>query len=1331
MRRICLLFSLLVYVSASLAQTNKGGISGTVFDKSGAVVASAAVTVTNVGTNESIRLTTSESGAFSAPLLEPVYYRVTVEAQGFKKAVIDNVKVDTAAVASVNVTLEPGQVATEVTVTAEAELVNSESGTIGQTITERQIVEMPLNNRSVLDLVLTAGNVTGVAGTEDPELSSGEIPAPGFNVSINGGRAGSTAILADGANNTGVGLARAIVTFSPDTVQEFTVQTSNFSAEFGQTGGGIVNMTTKSGTNRYQGLLYWYHRNPALNAAPFTIAANNRPQSNRRQQQFGLIYGGPVRLPKVYDGHDRTFFFVTFEPRYYYDEAPFTALQPTDAMLRGDFSDAVRVNGGYAPRAVAERFGLQNQIGDATIYNQYTILNQNQWQRNTLATGQTYPAFPDNKIPGSMLDPISQKLLQYMPKAGDWFLSNGDLRNYASASFIRSRQNSLTTRIDHQITARNRLTGRYTQVPIRGDRGRSDFQIGRDEVNSGGTDYSWSRQMLLTDAHAFSARMFNELRLNYTYGRFTRNFPPMFDANNGRNLSRELGLPSLTKGGLPEFATGALSIGWSQSQQNENAEHSYGITNNFSWVRGAMTLKFGVDLTEKRLKTIPMYGASGGRYEFNRNRILSNINGQSSGSGGIEFAQFLLGVYNQATLREVFIPYYYQWKSAAGFIQNDWKVRPNLTLNVGLRYSLDLPRTEKYDRQGAFLPELAKEYPIPQPCANCQLPNGRTITSALVVPFAYSGRGGRSRYMFPVEKTNFEPRLGFAYVPRLAWNRSRRLVFRGGYGLSHVPLTGTNRNPSPDFASGTTTFGTTDNRIEYPGANIAARLCCNRPVIRPVAPEQFLQIPQDGLVYLNGISIAAAAVSPNARVPYVQSWNATVAWQLPRQTLVEVSYLGSKGTHLWLPPINLNPVPFELVDAYLGANMNPLTAMNDPLGRRNAAGTAVFQFSQGYLGARYLGYEGLSVMYDSSANSIRHAGTVSVRGRHPKGLFYVANYTFGKSIDDASDAGDVRFVNLNVRSPGYVNFGASRVLDRSVSTFDIKHHLTSSAVYDLPFGRGRPFLSGANRWINSMVGGWGLSGVGRIQGGIPMVVVLRDDNRLGVSGNARSIRPDLVPGVPLLNPRWSRTCPTGSGCEPYFNPAAFMRPAKGTLGNAPRTFDGARSPTQQFLDLSVQKNFSLGRETRRRLQFRVDLINALNHPVFRTGRLEDAGEIFAAPSESLISNSEYDTWSAFAVGRPARSAPPGAAMLTQINSMISGNYLPGTQSLPRDFFRLPLPAGFYSMSVNSFDLTTAQGIKLYRMRQAYTSDRWGFLDVAPGRSGYTPRFIQFAVKLYF
>ena len=384
------------------AQTNKGGIAGTVKDNDGAVIPGATVVITNIGTNATVELVTSESGVYSAASLDPVEYRVAVELSGFKKAVINRVKVDTATTATVDVTLEPGGFQSEVTVTAEAPVMNVRSGTIGQTITERQIMDVPLNNRSVLDLAVIAPNVSGNPGSEDPGVTGGGA-VPGFNLSLNGARPGSTAILADGVNNTGVGLARAVVSFTPETVQEFTVQTSSYSAEFGQTGGGIINTTTKSGTNRLLGTALWYHRDPATNAAPFTISPTNRPPNNLRTDQGSLALGGPVMLPK-YDGHDRTFFFFAVEPRSRHDFVQETTLLPTDAMRAGDFSNISRVMNGWAPADVVARFGV-NVTGPSTIYQQFALVGNQVQPLPSPGTGQTYMPFPGNRIPENMLDP--------------------------------------------------------------------------------------------------------------------------------------------------------------------------------------------------------------------------------------------------------------------------------------------------------------------------------------------------------------------------------------------------------------------------------------------------------------------------------------------------------------------------------------------------------------------------------------------------------------------------------------------------------------------------------------------------------------------------------------------------------------------------------------------------------------------------------------------------------------------------------------------------------------------------------------------------------------
>ena len=1326
-----------------LAQTNKGSISGTVFDASGGVLPSALVTITNLGTGHKIALETSDKGTYIAPNLDPVEYRIEVEVAGFRKAVVERVKVDTATPVTVNVTLQIGEAeAVAVEVSAEAPLTNAESGTPAQTISERQIADVPLNNRSVLDLAMSVANVSGDAGSEDPDLAS-TIPTPGYNLFVNGGRAGSTNILADGARNTGVGLARAVVTFSPDSVQEFTVQTSNFSAEYGQSAGGIVNMTTKSGTNKFQGNLNWYNRNPIFQAGTYTMSPTVRPKRNLRQNQFGAIFSGPVWIPKLYDGHDKTFFFVAFEPRYTSESTPNEQLVPTDAMRNGDYSNTVSVSGAQAPKDVAARFP-QFTATDVVIYNQFLVQNGKLLRPQTMPAGTTtFPLFPNNIIPASMLDPVALKIQEKIPHAGDYFVSSSNtLANYSTRTFTKNKEIRLTTKIDHDITSNNRISGRYTQVPVRADKGCCDFQIGVNEINSGGTDYSWSKQLLLTDTHSWTTKV-NELRLNYTRGRFTRNMPPMYDVYTGQNWSTELGLPSITKGGLPSFAMGAYYMGFSQSQQNENIEQTYNIADNFTWIRNNTTWKFGVDLADMRLKTAPMYGGPGGRYEFNRNTNWTN-SALTNGTGGVHYAQFLMGVPNLVTLRDSLFTYYYRWKSAAGFIQNDWKIRPNLTLNLGLRYTLQYPREEENNLQAAFRPDLAKEYDLAVPVT---LANGHVVSKALVPPMAFAGYGGRSKYLLPVDYNGWEPRFGFAWVPKLfGWNSAGKFVVRGGYGLSHASLTGMDRNANPDF-SGTAGYngdtGGVDSAIVSVGGinyNTMMRLCCNTPALVPKTPTERLQIPSDGLIYLDSINYygLVRSVSDNYSVPYVQSFSLLVSYELPKQTLMEVGYTGAKGTHLFLPPINQVPRSYDVAESFFRIGANPDTAINDPLGRKQPNGQ-VFRIGQADAEGKYLGFPSLSSYLDSSSNSIRHGGYVSLRRRMAQGLTFTTNYTYAKSIDDASDSGGVRFVDFNIiRSNGQVMVGGARSLDRSISTFDVRHVLNGTFLWDVPVGRGRQFLPQLPGWLDHVIGGWTMTGSGRIQTGTPLVVVIRDGNQLA-AGNVRAVRPNLVPGVPLKNPLWTRDCPIGTGCEPWFNPAAFTRPEKGELGNAPRTIDGARWPTMHLFDLSIQKNWRVGEG--KRFQLRMDAINVFNHPFFQFGRDSDNGEIFAAPSEAILSNSDYDNWVNYSPStRPKRSTAEGAALLTQINNMIrSYNTNPAGQSaamvLPKDFFVTTVPEGFHSINLNSFDITTVEGLKLFRLKQAYTPDRWGYLGVTRGAgaliSPYTPRFLQFALKLYF
>jgi hypothetical protein len=1353
MGKVAVLCILLSYVAVE-AQSNRGGISGTITDPQGLAVAGANVAVINAGTNKAVRLTTTSSGIYSAQNLEPVTYRIEVQAAGFKKEVIENVKVDTATTVTRNVSLEIGGTSETVTVKSEAPLVDTASGTTGQTITERQIQDVPLFNRSVLDLAITAPTVNGVVGSEDPPVLT-VAPAPGFNLSLGGGRPGSTLILADGADNTGVGIARAVVSFTPETVQEFTVQTSAYSAEYGRTGGGVINATTKSGTNELHGTALWYTRNPFTNAKQWTTQTN--PADNHlRFNQGSLTVGGPVVIPKLYNGHDKTFFFFAYEPRWRQDFLSQPTILPTDAMRSGDFSNLVRTTSGWLPANVAAQFGLAS-VGSANIFQQFNLVG------NQLKQIAAPVQFPGNVIPQPMLDPTAVKALQFMPHAGAYFLDgNGNVKNFIVNRFVQQDETRYTGHVDQVITGSNRLSVRYTFVPAVGTTG-----FGSD-VNGNSGVYSYSQQAVVSDTHVFSPTLSNELRLDYTRGVFSNDFSPKFSIKGGENLASELGLPSLTNGGTPLFQVSSDSngfdaftnIGSSGSTNSYNVEERYDLADTVYWTKGKMNWKFGVDLDHALLNVIPFFGASGGRWDFRTVQTSSNFS-TNVANGGNPFASFLLGVPNLVLVRPILLSYYYRWNSAAAFIQNDWKVKPNLTLNLGVRYSLQLPRTEKNNLQGTFMPDLAQSFPLTTPIT---VPgSGQVISSILVPPFAYAGRGGRSKYLTPIERYNFEPRVGFAWAPL---NRVKGFVVRGGYGLSHVPLTGNNRLPNPDFGA-TTNVTTTrvtcfttpcpagTSPINSTGAGdplSAVRLSSNAPNLNPsLTPQQALNIPADGLVYLGSLGVPGFAIASNTSIPYVQNWNLTLAWEPLRNTSIEVGYVGAKGTNLFLPPINSNPWDFNSIEAMeSGVNavpgatgngnpLSPTTTIVDPLGRKDLAGN-VLSIPIGSLASKFPGFNSLLTNLNSTGSSILHAGFVSVQRRVGTGLTFTANYTYGKSLDNASDAGpDKNVLTSGTTQGGDVTFGAPLSADRSLSAFDIKHAFSSTYIFDLPFGHGRKLLSGTKGPLEALVGGWTTAGVFRAQSSYPFLPTISDTNGLN-SIITHTIRPDVVPGVPLKNPLFDPNCRVSSLCQPYINPSAFIRPVKGQLGDAGRVLD-IRGPMQQFFDVSMQKNFALpfgwSRDGKRRLQLRADFLNVMNHPNFQISSGNAGPDFMGAPNEGTITvdknsnfvsvvnltNAEYDAWATFN-GQPLQATVAGAALHTQIENMINAQRLPN-HSLPLDFFHVQLPQGFATKNANSFDITTLTGFKDYRLRQTY-SPAFGQL-----RELGLPRYIQFGVKLYF
>jgi hypothetical protein len=1313
------------------AQTNRGAITGTISDATQSVVPGASITITNLGTNEVRKLTSSQTGAYAAPDLEPVLYRVEVELKGFKKSIVEDVKVDTNSTSTVNVMLQAGTVDTHVTVSADVALLNVDSGTTSSTITSRELQDVPLLNRSVLDLAMTQPNVSGDPGSENPIIVS-ETTCPGCNISVNGGRPLNTLIMADGTNNTGVSLARSMVSFSPETVQEFSVQTTAFSAEYSTTGGGVISATTKSGTNRFNGTALWYIRNDAFAAAPFTQAANNRPHPTLKYNQFSLAAGGPVYIPKVYDGRNKTFWFAAFEPNYRRDHLDQYGLLPTEGMRQGDFGGLVNTPSGWLPQSVVDQFRAiaPNAVtaNDSVIYNQFNVVNGNQFTVAPLATGATtYAPFPGNKIPQSLLDASAVKSLKYIAPIGSYYLnSNGLISNVFSPRRLSQEEKRYTIRVDQVVTERDRLNVRYTATPI------VKIQDTPVSPTGAGGEYSWAKQAMLAYTRVISPSVINDLRLNYTRGRFSNTLAPEWDANTGANLSTELGLPSLTKGGVPAFnglfpgtsigggGTTAGGLGGGGSTQLEDREERYALTDILYKSTGAMSWKFGVDVSHSLQNVLPLFASLGGQYAFAATQ--TNSTGTTAGTGGAPFASYMLGVVNgTVTLRSAQIPYYYRWESYAGFVQNDWKVRRNLTLNLGIRYNLQMPRTEKFDHQGVYRPELAQSVALATPLT---LATGQVISSVLVPPFAFSGRGGNSRYMTPTDYMNFEPRFGFAWGPKFL--QDRHVTMRGGYGLSHAPITGANRLPQPDFGATQGFASAVPSATANP--SYVMRLGENPPVIIPQTQDQVINAPSNGLVTLNSLyyqqGVGGYAVSQNYHTPYIQNWNLTFAWQANSSTTMEIGYTGLKGTRLFMPHENINPKSSALLDAQVAAGVNTTTTARDPLGRVNPSTGAVLNVQNGSLGSPYLGFSSLYVLYDASANSIRHGGYVSVQHRVARGLTFTSNYTWAKSIDDASSSGGDKNVltSSNGFTDGQVAFGGTRKNDRSVSTYDQRHSINGTFIYDLPFGRGRHI--GGNMWkpLDFALGGWSVTGIIRRNSGFPYAPALADSNQIG--DLTHTARPDMTPGVALVNPLWDRNCPTGNACQPYVNPAAFSRPALGRLGSAPRTLDGVRGPWAQYFDLSLQKNFRLGENSKRRIQFRADALNVLNHPVFRVFPNNAGGTDFmGAPSTAALTAADYNTWAA-ANNQPLAATPDGTAVLNSINTMVNAQKNP-SGVLPTNFFSVPLPQNFYGKAAANYDITTLNGFKLFRLRQAYNTS-FGDLYQRGGS-----RYLQFGFKIFF
>jgi hypothetical protein len=831
-RLVVLLSCLFGFCLISLhAQTTEGAIVGTVTDPSGATIAGAVVTVTNMDTGISVRATSDATGNYVITPLHIGRYSVAVEASGFKKSVRSDITVNVQDRVRVDASLEVGAVTDTVEVAAAAPLLETDTSYLGEVVESQRIVDLPLNGRFFTRLaVLTAGTAPTPAGARDENTG-------GF--SANGVRPYQNNFLLDGVDNNSlsedlVSQQSFVIGPAPDAIAEFKVQTNSMSAEFGRSGGAVLNVTIKSGTNDLHGTVYEFLRNSDLDAKNYFDSPTS-PIPPFKMNQFGFSVGGPVWVPKVYNGKNRTFFFFDYEGTRIRTGQTFLASVPPDAWRTGDFS-------GY------------NQIFDPNT----TVTNPD-------GTATRQP-FPNNQIPQSRWNPIAAKLLSMFPEPNvpGSVSSFGVSNNYLSNPVEPNDTNQFDVRIDHKISDSDSIFGRFS-FSNNTDNPPGPIPPPLDAASfSSGNFINQPRNVVISETHIFTPRTVNELRLGYSRNRSER---LQFNAN--LNLSQQLGIPgipfSTNNGGLPQFGvTGLNSFGSSEYQPTVETQEVYQIVDSLTLIRGRHTMKIGAELKPRVNFSILQPPVPRGAFSFTGQFTADPNNVSNTGLGT---SDFLLGIVQSAQLSS-FINDEFQQPGMFYYFQDDFKVSHKLTLNLGLRYEFVTHPMEKYNAEANFNVDTntldiagGRQDPLP-PNFYPQIPVNRNAPRSLV----------------PNPKLDFGPRVGFAY------NIFKNTVIRSGYGIFYSsyeagPLSIPNPGNNPPFFEQTNYLNPTFLQPNPIVGNLSQGFPLSALAI-PALPSLF-------------------SLDPHFSNPYVQHWQFSIQQELGWNTVWEVAYAGSKGTKLY------------------------------------------------------------------------------------------------------------------------------------------------------------------------------------------------------------------------------------------------------------------------------------------------------------------------------------------------------------------------------------------------------------------------------------------------
>lgn len=1015
-QRLCIAGLLCLFLGAvAHAQEVRATITGIVTDPSGAPVVNAVVTVMNPAKNVSVSSNTNESGNYVTPFLAPGSYRLTVEMTGFKKFVREDIVLQANDKLRLDVPLELGTLSESVTVRESVSLLQTETATRSQVISNELIANVPTQGRNPFQIAWSAAGV--IKAGDWRYLRSFDIGGTsGF--SINGGRNKENEVLLDGITNV-QGDRTVIHVPTMESVQEFKVLTNTYDAQYGRTGGGIITIVTKTGNNAFHGQAFEYFQNRNLNAntAELNRAGIKKPPMSLNT--FGVQASGPVYVPKVFDGRNRLFWLVSFEGMRQRSADPGVATFPLMEWRNGDFST------------------LRNAQGQPVLI--YDPL--------TTASDGSRRVFADNKIPAARINRVAAEVLKYYPAPTGPGEGPAHLINYPYPSRWVADMNQWIGRLDYVLNSKNNIFFRYGQNPFQEFRGlvfvtdplsqsNPAEPTGNAPLIRNGRNWVFDWTATLTPHMTFNLRAGLARWEETTGNRFGAGFDP-----------RKLGfadslVAQFTKLQFPRFDLGTYRAIGTDRLLNYNTDDSYTLQPNLNLVVGRHFLKLGGEGRQyKDNKANP--GLASGRYSFGKNWTQANALRGDAVSGN-ELATFLLGYPSSGSVDRNIDPGYAH-RYYALFITDDWKVTSGLTLNLGLRWDYEPPNVERYNR-------MLRGFDFNAPSPIASQVKGLDLRGAVL----FAGTGGQPRTAFEPDRNNFQPRVGVAYRVGQKW------AIRGGYGLYYL---GHNDWGASQGFSRTTSVTTSIDGGLTPAVELTNPFANQRggrlldPIGSSLGPMSFLG---EGL----------AVLFLKRPLPYAHQYSLDIERELPGNMLVEVGYVGNATRKI---PINagVNVLPASelgrrtatgaINTAYYTERIaNPMAGQIP----NNAALDGATIPRQNLL-LPYPQYTGITLQNVPIGTSRYHGFQSKFTKRYSQGLTFVASYTIMKNLERVSLLNNQDFVLADSE--------ATRLEKRSAGQIDIPQKFVIAGVFDLPFGRGKRLAANIPRGLDYLIGGWQLN----------------------------------------------------------------------------------------------------------------------------------------------------------------------------------------------------------------------------------------------------------------